>query len=70
MFYFNKKEVLNKPKVAVLMAVNDNMDFALANTLIGLKRYNHDLIDKIFIMHDLKEETRNKISEIWGGGYY
>lgn len=67
MFYFNKKEVLNKPKVAVLMAVNDNMDFALANTLIGLKRYNHDLIDKIFIMHDLKEETRNKISEIWGG---
>ena len=49
-----------KPKVAILLAGNDAVDFAMANVIIGLKRYNEDLITNIFIYHDIKQETRDK----------
>ena len=53
-----------KPKVAILLAGNDAVDFAIANVIIGLKRYNEDLITNIFIYHDIKQETREKISSL------
>ena len=55
----------SKPKVAILLAGNDAVDFAIANVIIGLKRYNEDLITNIFIYHDIKQETREKISSLW-----
>ena len=54
-----------KPKVAILLAGNDAVDFAMANVIIGLKRYNEDLITNIFIYHDIKQKTREKISSLW-----
>lgn len=55
----------SKDKVAILLAGNDAVDFAIANVIIGLKRYNEDLITHIFIYHDIKEETRGKIQSLW-----
>ena len=48
------------------MVCDEKYDFALANMIIGLKRYNEDLIDKIYVMYDgIDEETRGKIQCIW-----
>ena len=48
------------------MVCDEKYDFALANMIIGLKRYNEDLIDKIYVMYDgIDEETRGKIQSIW-----
>lgn len=49
-----------KPKVAVVLSGSNAYDFAIANVIIGLKRYNEDLITNIFIYHDIKQETREK----------
>lgn len=38
-----------KPKVAILLAGNDAVDFAIANVIIGLKRYNEDLITYFYL---------------------
>lgn len=54
-----------KPKVAVVLSGSNAYDFAIANVIIGLKRYNEDLITNIFIYHDIKQETREKISSLW-----
>lgn len=54
-----------KPKVAVILAGSEGMAFAIANVIIGLRRYNEDLITNIFIYHDMQELTRDKISSLW-----
>ncbi|TKX28201.1 hypothetical protein CQA38_08650 [Campylobacter sp. MIT 12-5580] len=55
-----------KTKIAVLLASDQNYDYMLANAIIGLKRYNYDLITNIIIMHDsIDLQTREKISSIW-----
>lgn len=53
-----------KKKIAVLLAGNKKIDFMLANTLIGLKKHNDELIDRIFIYYDYDEETRAKLELI------
>ena len=47
------------------MASDENQAFAVANVIIGLKRYNKDLIDTIFIYHEMTNETIDKIGNIW-----
>ena len=47
-----------KPKVAVVLSGSNAYDFAIANVIIGLKRYKENLITNIFIYHDIKHETR------------
>ena len=52
-------------KTCVFLACNENYAFALANVIIGLRRYNEDLITNIVVYHDITEETRGKISRLW-----
>lgn len=53
-------------KISIFLTSNEKYDFALANVIIGLKRYNEDLIDKIYIMYDgIDENTLAKIQSIW-----
>lgn len=52
-------------KVAIVLAGDEKLDFAIANVIIGLKRYNESLIDKVFIYTDMPQEKRDKISFIW-----
>lgn len=47
------------------MSSDNNQAFALANVIIGLKRYNKNLIEKIFIYHDIDIYTRECIHKIW-----
>ena len=48
------------------MSSDEKYDFALANMIIGLKRYNEKIIDKIYVMYDgIDEETLIKIKSIW-----
>ena len=59
-------EVTIPNKTTIFMVCDEKYDFALANMIIGLKRYNEDLIDKIYVMYDgIDEETRGKIQSIW-----
>lgn len=57
--------MIENKKVAILMASDEDQAFAVANVIIGLKRYNKDLVDTIFIYHEMSNETINKISNIW-----
>ncbi|EPM6220120.1 glycosyltransferase, partial [Campylobacter coli] len=52
-------------KVAILLAADQNYSFAVANVIIGLKRWNEDLVSNIIVMHDINKATRDKISLIW-----
>ncbi|EAH7580127.1 glycosyltransferase [Campylobacter lari] len=53
-------------KVAVLMACDNNLLFALANMIIGIKRYCYNNIAEIIIMYDnIDKENIDKISSIW-----
>lgn len=38
-----------KPKVAVVLSGSNAYDFAIANVIIGLKRYNEDLITYFYL---------------------
>ncbi|WP_139470515.1 glycosyltransferase [Campylobacter armoricus] len=56
----------NKIKTKVLLACDNNYDFMLANIIIGLKRWNDDIIDGIVVIYDnIDSLTRNKINSIW-----
>ena len=52
-------------KIAVVMSSDNNQAFALANVIIGLKRYNERLIGKIYIYHDIDIYVRECINKIW-----
>ena len=52
-------------KVAIVLAGDEKLDFAIANVIIGLKRYNESLIDRVFVYTDMPQEKRDKISLIW-----
>ena len=53
-------------KISIFLTSNEKYDFALANVIIGLKRYNEHLIDKIYIMYDgIDESTLAKIQSIY-----
>lgn len=47
-------------KIAVVMATDDNQAFALANVIIGLKRYNENLIEKNIYIKILSIRTKNQ----------
>lgn len=55
---------LNK-KVAIVLAGDEKLDFAIANVIIGLKRYSESLIDRVFVYTDMPQEKRDKISLVW-----
>ena len=53
-------------KISIFLSSDEKYDFALANLIIGLKRYNEHLIDKIYIMYDsIDENTLAKIQSIY-----
>lgn len=53
-------------KISIFMTSDEKYDFALANMIIGLKRCNEKIIDKIYVMYDgINEETLMKIKSIW-----
>ena len=53
-------------KISIFLSSDERYDFALANVIIGLKRYNEHLIDKIYIMYDgIDESTLAKIQSIY-----
>ncbi|KAA6228198.1 hypothetical protein FMM58_07495 [Campylobacter sp. LR291e] len=53
---------------AVLMASDENLDFAVANVIVGLKRYNKKDITKIIVMYDgISEQIQRQIESIWPG---
>lgn len=54
-----------RPNTAVLIAGNENIAYAIANVIIGLKRYNEEYIDKIFVYCDFEEKTRKSVLSIW-----
>lgn len=54
-----------KPNTAVLIAGNENIAYAIANVIIGLKRYNEEYIEKIFVYCDFEEKTRKAVLSIW-----
>ena len=56
---------MSNKKVAVVLASDDRQAFALANVIIGLKKYNEALISRIFIYHDIRKETQDKLSRLW-----
>ncbi len=56
---------LQNKKVAIVLAGDEKLDFAIANVIIGLKRYNESLIDRVFVYTDMPQEKRDKISLIW-----
>ncbi|WP_053874587.1 glycosyltransferase family protein [Campylobacter coli] len=53
-------------KTAILLACDGNYDFMLANIIIGIKRWNDDVVDNIIVMYDnIDNLTLNKIRAIW-----
>lgn len=49
---------LQNKKVAIVLAGDEKLDFAIANVIIGLKRYNESLIDRVFCLY--RYATREK----------
>ncbi|HEB9335298.1 TPA: hypothetical protein RZK38_001590, partial [Campylobacter coli] len=63
-----KKDSHKNNQTTIFMVCDQNYDFVLANMIIGLKRYNEKLIDKIYVMYDgIPNETLEKIQSIWYG---
>ncbi|WP_246023747.1 hypothetical protein [Campylobacter taeniopygiae] len=57
---------MERKKIAILVASDQNYDFMLANLIIGLKRWNEDIIANIIVMYDnIDDSTKNKIQSIW-----
>lgn len=52
-------------KLAVVLSGDLHLDFAIANVIIGLKRYNEDLIDTIFVYSDMPQWKRVQITSLW-----
>ncbi len=53
-------------KTTIMMACDDNLIFAVANMLIGIKRYCYNNVLKIIIMYDnIQKEKIDKIYSIW-----
>lgn len=52
-------------KTCVFLACDENYAFALANVIIGIRRYNEDLFTNIVVYHDITEKTRKDISRLW-----
>lgn len=50
-----------KKNLAVIFGVTGNCAFALANVLIGLKRYSPDLADTIIVYHDALSECDQRV---------
>jgi glycosyltransferase involved in cell wall biosynthesis len=56
---------MKKKKVALVFGATDNYVFALANTLIGLKKHNKKFWDDILIYHDgITDENQSLIKKI------
>ena len=49
---------MEKDNLCILLSGNEKIAFALANVIIGLKRYNEDLISKIIIYNELSIKTK------------
>lgn len=52
-------------KLAIVLSGDLRLDFAIANVIIGLKRYNEDLIDTIYVYSDMPQERREQITSLW-----
>lgn len=57
--------IMNKKKVALVFGITENYVFALANTLIGLKKHNEKFWDDIIIFYDnISENDKTNINLI------
>ena len=54
-----------KKRLAVLLGANEKYDMALANVIIGLKRYSEELIDNIIVFCEMSDSTIEKLRKIW-----
>ncbi|EAH6730908.1 hypothetical protein EI846_05815 [Campylobacter coli] len=53
-------------KTTIIMACDDNLVFAVANMIIGIKRYCYNDVLKIVIMYDnIQKEEIDKVRSIW-----
>ncbi|HED7339557.1 TPA: hypothetical protein SCV17_000864 [Campylobacter coli] len=53
-------------QTAILMACDNNLVFAVANMIIGIKRYCHNDVLKIIIMYDnIQKQEIDKVCSIW-----
>lgn len=43
---------MNKKNLAIVFGITSNLTFAMANVILGLKKYSSDLADDIIIYHD------------------
>lgn len=56
-------------KTTIIMACDDNLVFAVANMIIGIKRYCYNDVLKIVIMYDnIQKEEIDKVRSICVGG--
>lgn len=52
-------------KTTIIMACDDNLVFAVANMIIGIKRYCYNDVLKIVIMYDnIQKEEIDKVRSI------
>jgi len=54
-------KLINKKNLAIVFGITSNLTFALANVILGLKKYSPNLADEIIIYHDKIDEKDQKI---------
>lgn len=49
----------------IVLSGDLHLAFAIVNVIIGLKRYNEDLIDMIYVYSDMSQERQELIASLW-----